>query len=322
MSESIDLFPLVVFGTPSFSVPTLDALDAAGRTPVAVISQPPRQAGRGRARSQPPVAEWALDRNVALLQPERVRDESFLAELAHFGPTLAVVVAFGQIFPQALLDLPAQGCMNLHASLLPAYRGASPISAAIAAGETVTGVTTMLMERGLDSGPVLLQREVPIEPEDTTDRLGARLARAGGALVVETIERWERGEIEPREQDRSAATFAPRLSKGDGEIDWRRPAVEIERWVRAMTPWPGAVTSFRGTPLRVLETSMGPADRSGRDPGRLLGTVGESVVVACGAGNLALDRVQRAGRRPVSGRDFWNGEQPHPGERLGSEASA
>jgi methionyl-tRNA formyltransferase len=330
MNEPAQLSPLVFFGTPSFSVPTLDALAAAGRVPIAVVSQPARRAGRGRRPSHPPVAEWALARDVPLLQPERVREPEFLDRLLALDPALAVVVAFGQIFPPALLELPRHGCMNLHASLLPAYRGASPISAALAAGETATGVTTMLMEKGLDSGPVLLQREVRIEHDDTTGGLGERLARIGGALVVETIERWERGELEPREQDHEAVTLAPRLSKSDGEIDWGRPAVEIERLVRAMTPWPGAVTSFRGAALRVLESSFGPtaaadaAEAAGasRAPGGLLGAAGDALLVACGAGVLALRRVQRAGRRPMSGRDLWNGERPVVGERLGGGAAA
>jgi methionyl-tRNA formyltransferase len=322
MKQPTELSPIVFFGTPSFAVPTLDALAAAGRSPVAVVSQPARRVGRGQRRSQPPVAEWALEHGLPLLQPERVRDPELIVELARFQAALAVVVAFGQIFPQSLLDLPTHGCMNLHASLLPAYRGAAPIAAAIASGDAVTGVTTMLMERGLDSGAVLLQRDVPIEPHDTAASLGERLARVGGDLVVDTIERWERGELEPSEQDHSVASVAPRLSKSDGEVDWTRTAVEIERQVRAMTPWPGAATSFRGQPLGVLESSVSEPAGQGCAPGRVLGTAGDAMLVACGRGVLALDRVRRAGRRPVSGRDFWNGERPEPGERLGDEEPA
>ncbi|HVS16028.1 MAG TPA: methionyl-tRNA formyltransferase [Thermoanaerobaculia bacterium] len=325
MREPTLLSPLAFFGTPEFALPTLEALAAAGRTPAVVVSQPARRAGRGRRPVQPPVAEWALARGLPLLQPERVRAPAFQAELARWAPALAVVVAFGQIFPRPLLALPTHGCLNLHASLLPAYRGAAPIAAAIAAGDEHTGVSTMLMEAGLDSGPVLLQRAEVIDPRDTGGALGARLSRLGAALVVETLERWERGELVPREQDHDAATLAPRLSKDDGHIDWRRSAIEIERQVRAMTPWPGAATSYRGEPLRVLEASLAayrPTSEGGpMSAGVVLGTAGASLLVRCGRGTLALDRVQRAGRRPLAGREFWNGERLSPGELLGRPAT-
>jgi methionyl-tRNA formyltransferase len=326
MTEPIVLSPIAFFGTPEFAVPTLDALASAGRAPAVVISQPARRAGRGRRPTQPPVAAWALERDLPLLQPEKVRDPGFQAELAAWSPALAVVVAFGQIFPRSLLALPTYGCLNLHASLLPAWRGAAPIAAAIAAGEERTGVSTMLMEAGLDSGPVLLQREERIDPRDTTGTLGERLARIGAELVVETLERWERGELEPREQDHRDATLAPRLTKEDGRLDWRREAAELERTVRAMTPWPGAFTSLRGEPLRVLEASLveagaqTPADAGSQAAGALLGTAGSALLVRCGGGVLALDRVQRAGRRPLVGRDLWNGERLSRGDLLGEPA--
>ena len=316
---------IVFFGTPHFAVPTLDALEAAGRMPSLVVTQPSRPAGRGRGRRAPPVLEWAKSRSVETIQTRTVKASSFLERMDSEQPDLVVVVAFGQIFPERLLEIPAVGCMNLHASLLPAYRGASPISAAIAAGESETGVTTMKMDAGLDSGPLYLQRSVQIEPDETTGDLSSRLATAGGELVVETIEALAAGKLEPGAQDHSLASTAPRLDKSDGAIRWQLAASRIFDHVRAMSPWPVAYTVFRGAPLRVHAARAWPAGAPGPEsgeplppPGRYVGVFGGEALVSCADGVLGLSSVQRPGRKAISGADFVNGEQPELQERFGA----
>ena len=223
MAISRQLERTVFFGTPEFAVPVLDALDAAGRRPLLVVSQPPRRTGRGRRVVEPPVARWALERGVELLQPNRLRDAGVLDALAAFAPDLAVVAAYGRIFPASLLALPAAGCVNIHASLLPAYRGAAPIQAAIAAGEEFTGVTTMLMDEGLDTGPILMAEQTRIGPRETAGELSARLALIGARLLIRTIEQLEASTVDPAPQCDQAATYAPMLSAEDGIVDWRLP---------------------------------------------------------------------------------------------------
>ncbi len=313
----------VFFGTPEFAVPTLAALVEAGYGPLRVITQPARPVGRGRRLRDPPVAAWARERGIEVRQPERVKDPDFLAELDTLSPDLAVVVAFGQIFRRRLLELPRHGCINVHASLLPAYRGAAPIQAAIAAGETRTGVSTMQMDRGLDSGPILLQEALPIGPEETAGELMPRLAELGADLLVRTLERLERGELEPRSQDETRVSHAPLLSKADGRVDWHASAEEIFNRLRGYTPWPGLVSELRGQPLKLVwarplaaaaETSGEVGTIQGLDEGRL--------AVLCGANRggggtiLGLERVQRPGKKAISASDFFNGERLRPGERF------
>ncbi len=313
------------FGTPEFALGALEALESAGRSPDLVISQPARRSGRGRGRREPPVARWARDRGIELVQPPSVRRSEFLERLREWQPDMAIVVAFGQIFPKTLLEIPAHGCLNLHASLLPAYRGASPIAAAIAAGERETGVTTMVMDPGMDSGPLLLERRVAIGDDETAGELGARLSRIGGDLVVETLAGLEAGVIEPRPQDHSRASFAPRLTKDDGRLDWSRPATALAAQIRAFDPWPGARTKFRGETLAVIKARW-VADSELADepasaflgPGSFLGCADGALLVRCGGGSrLALLAVQRPGRRVVAAGDLANSERPLPGERFG-----
>jgi methionyl-tRNA formyltransferase len=319
---------IVFFGTPEFAVPTLDALAAAGRAPQLVVSQPARPSGRGKRTEQPPVARWAEQHGVALEQPTRVRDPGFLSMLRNLAPDLAVVVAFGQIFRSELLRLPRLGCVNLHGSLLPRHRGAAPVQAALLAGDATTGVTTMLMDEGLDTGAILLQREVPIEPHENAGNLQARLATIGAELMVETVERLAAGDLAPQAQRGELATLAPRLRKEDGRIAWSSPALRLAALVRAMTPWPGAFTELRGEPLRVVEArplraTEAPAGDAA--PGTILGRSGDGFAVRSGDGGaLLLLRVQRPGRRAVSALDFWNGERIEPGDvcDAGSVASA
>jgi methionyl-tRNA formyltransferase len=309
---------VVFFGTPRFAVPTLEALDRSGRTPVRVVTQPARPVGRGRKLKEPPVAEWALERGIEVTQPKRVRAPSFLELAAADRPDVAVVVAFGQIFPQKLLDLPRLGCVNLHASLLPRYRGAAPIHAAIAAGDSRSGVSTMQMEAGLDSGPILLQRETEIGGRETTAELSERLAVLGAELMVETLEGLEAGEIEPRTQDHAQATLAPKLAREDGLVDWGSDATVVYARLRAFTPWPGSSSTLRGGPVKIVWGEPveveGEADAR---PGEILGVHDERLVVCCGGGStFAIETLQRPGRRALGAAEFANGEHLSAGERF------
>ncbi|MFL6196978.1 MAG: methionyl-tRNA formyltransferase, partial [Thermoanaerobaculia bacterium] len=305
---------ILFFGTPELAVPTLAALVAAGRAPVLVVTQPSRPVGRGRQPQDPPVARWAREHGLEVAQPERVRHPEFLASAAALKPDVAVVVAFGQIFPRALLDLPRYGCVNLHASLLPRWRGASPIQAAVAAGDASTGIATMRMEEGLDTGPVLLMEETPIGPDETAGELGLRLGEMGGALMVRTLELLEKGEIEPRPQSAEGVTYAPRLTRDSGRVDWALTAREIHDRLRAYTPWPGLTAELRGQPLKITAARVLDGSESSAS-GTLLGLRDGLLAVACGGGTvLGLAEVQRPGKRPLRAGDFVNGERLRPGE--------
>ena len=316
-----DAAPLLFFGTPELAVPTLAALVESGRAPVRVVTQPARPVGRGRQLQDPPVARWARERGLPVLQPEKVRDPAFLDELRPLEPGVAVVVAFGQIFPRALLELPRHGCINLHASLLPRYRGASPIQAAVAAGETRTGATTMLMEEGLDSGPILLQEETEIGTAETAGELSRRLAGLGAGLVVRTLEELEQGRLAPRPQDPAQATYAPRLTRESGRVDWSLNARDLFNRLRAFTPWPGLTAELRGEPLKLVwaEPLEGEAagEEPGEEPGTFLGLRDGLLAVACGGGVLGVRELQRPGRKPLRAADFLNGERLRVGEKLG-----
>ncbi len=313
----------VFFGTPDFAVPTLAAMVEHGYAPSLVMSQPSRPVGRKRKLQPPPVAVWAMENELQLRQPESVREKDFMAEMAEIAPDVAVVVAYGQIFRKRLLSLPRLGCVNVHASLLPTWRGAAPIQASIAAGQETTGVTTMLMERGLDSGPMLLRDELRIGERETAGELSPRLANLGAELLIETLRRLERDDLEPIAQDDSAATFAPRLLKADGLVDWTLDAQTIYNRLRAFTPWPGLTSTLREQPVKLLGMRVLAADllpdlpRSLQDGpgGELLGMQEERLMVRCGNGTiLGLETLQRPGRKPVSAVDFVNGEHLRPGE--------
>lgn len=269
--------------------------------------------------AQPPVAEWAAAQGLTIAQPESVRDPDFLTYLETFDATTMVVVAFGQIFPKRLLATPSQGCINVHASLLPRYRGAAPIQAAIIAGDRVTGVTTMLMDEGLDTGPILLQQQVEIGREETAGELAERLSVAGAELLVETLETRDASGIEPQDQDHAAATVARRLDRRDGLIDWDLEADRIFNLLRGLTPWPGVSTTLRDRPLKILWGR--PVDRSGLGEsaaGSILGLVEGRLAVACGKGSVfGIERLQKPGRKPLTADAFVHGQPLEPGERLG-----
>ena len=304
---------VVFMGTPAFAVNSLEALVSAGHTVAAVYTQPDRPKGRGQELSVSPVKEAAVRLGLPVYQPERIRGS--VSELAAFGAKAMVVVGYGQILPQAIIDLAPLGIINVHASLLPFYRGAAPIQWAIANGETETGVTTMKIDAGLDTGDMLRKAEISIEPEETAPELSARLAELGAELLIETLEMVERGQIVPEPQDHTSATLAPILKKEDGIVDWAQPAAVIHNRLRGFTPWPGATTSFRGAGLKILSARV--SGEAGLAPGSLA-VRAKKLLVGCGEGTaLELIEVQPEGRKRVSGDSFANGAHLLENELLG-----
>ena len=306
---------LVFAGTPRFAVSTLDMLIDTGFPVRLVVTQPDRPSGRGMELAASPVKLRAQQLGLPITQPEKIKENHELrAQLAAIRPDAIVVVGYGRIIPPWMIDLPPLGNLNLHASLLPKYRGAAPMQWAIARGETVTGVTTMRINRGLDAGDILLQEPVSIAPEETAESLAPRLAGIGAELMIKTLHGLKAGTIHPRPQDHTQATLAPTLKKEDGRIDFTRSAREIFNRLRGFQPWPGAFTSFRGKNLHIWEAK--PIDRS-LPPGALR-SEHETLLVGCG-GNSALELlvVQPEGKRRVSARDFLHGHRLHSEERLG-----
>jgi methionyl-tRNA formyltransferase len=306
---------VIFLGTPSFAVSTLEKLLDAGHSVLSVITQPDRPKGRGHALSKSPVKEAALRRNLPVFQPERIRRPEVVEQLATFAADVMVVVGYGQIIPQSIIDLPPHGIINVHASLLPKYRGAAPIQWAVANGEQVTGVTTMRIDAGLDTGDMLLRAETGIGPEETAIELGDRLATMGADLLVETLARLDAGALVPEKQDPAQATLAPILKKEDGRIDWSRPALAIHNRVRGLLPWPGAFTGFRGQTLQIWKARLGQgaAGESGR-----LRKAGKSLLAFGGDGvALELIELQLEGKKRISGEAFANGQRLQENETLG-----
>lgn len=308
---------VIFMGTPAFAVPSLAALIAAGYDVVAVVTQPDAPAGRGRRLTPSPVKELALQHQLNVLQPKSLRPAAVVDELRSYQPDVIVVAAYGQILRQDVLDIPTHHCLNVHASLLPRWRGASPVSAAIAAGDSVTGVTIMLMEAGLDSGPILAQREEPILYTDTTGSLTERLAKLGADLLIETLPKWLAHEITPRKQDEALVTLAGRLRKEDGKLDWAKSADVLERHVRAMTPWPSAFTYWQGQQLKVLRAEIGLLDQKTKLPNGAVLVDHNHVYVRCGDGWLRLVEVQLQGKRAMDADAFVRGHPSFVGSVLG-----
>jgi len=319
---------LVFMGSPEFALPTLQGLVEAGYDIVGVYTRPDRPAGRGRPLRAPAVKVAARDYGLPVLQPPSLRPAEAVAELASLKPDVIVVCAFGQILRQPLLEIPPKGVLNVHPSLLPRHRGASPITAAILAGDEETGVTIMLMDAGMDTGPILGQRAVPISPWDTSGSLSDKLSRVGAELLLEVLPRWLAGEIEPRPQDHALATHAPLLHKEDGAINWSLPAVEIWRRVRGFNPWPGAFTTLDGEMLLIWE-AWPLAVEVGGEPGTVSPLTSElmqmlppearreALAVQTGQGLLVVLRLQRAGRRALAAAEFIRGQRGLFGRRLG-----
>ena len=319
---------IVFLGTPAFAVPSLRRLADEGYAIAAIYTQPDRPAGRGRRLTPPPIKTAALAMSLPVRQPESLRDPSALAELASLHPEVGIGVAYGQILRQEVLAIPARGVLNLHPSLLPRHRGASPIPAAILSGDPETGVSIILMDPGMDSGPILAQRSLPIEDQDTADTLAEKLALLAASLLAETLPRWLRDEIDPQPQDHSLATKTPLLKKEHGAIDWSLPAVQTWRQVRAHNPWPGAYTTLDGQVLHIWEAWPLPGE--GAPPGTVVALTEDqqaalppqadrgAFAVQTADGLLAVLSVQRQGRRRLAAAEFLRGARDFTGRRLGS----
>ena len=317
---------LIFCGTPEFAVPTLGKLVSAGHEVQLVVTQPDRPRGRGMEVALSPVKRKAMELGLTITQPGKIKEnQEFHAQLEAITPEAIVVVGYGRIIPGWMLDLPKHGNINLHASLLPKYRGAAPIQWAIARGETVTGVTTMLLNAGLDTGDILLQEELAISSDDTAPMLAPRLAEIGADLVLETLRGLASATIIPRPQKHEEATLAPILRKEDGRVDFERSAQEIFNRLRGFQPWPGAYTSFRGKSLMLISGKPRPAPADAVHVGTLapgvLALAGDALLVGCGNGTaFQILELQLEGKRRMSAREFINGYRLQPGEKLGEPA--
>ena len=310
---------LVFCGTPNFAVPTLERLVEAGHSVPLVVTQPDRPRGRGMEVAVSPVKDAAVRLGIAVAQPVTIKNNvEFRDQLAAIAPDAIIVVGYGRIIPQWMIDLPRLGNLNLHASLLPKYRGAAPIQWAIANGESATGVTTMRIDAGLDTGDILLQREIPIGLEDTTETIGPKLASIGANLMVETLRGLENGKVRPTPQDHTHATLAPILKKEDGRMDFARTANDLFNRLRSFQPWPGAFTIFKGKLMQVHCAQ--PVQYSGKlTPGEIA-VEGMRLLVGCGKDNattLELIEIQLEGKRRMTAPEFINGYRPKSGDHLG-----
>ena len=308
---------LVFMGTPDFASASLEALLRSDNSVVGVVTQPDRPKGRGQTLTPSPVKLLAQRAQIPLLQPLKMKDPEFLQALAGWKPDLIAVAAFGRILPPMILSLPPHGCINVHGSLLPKYRGAGPIQWAIINGETETGITTMLMDEGMDTGAMLLQEAMPITPDDTVETLSPRLAELGGRLLVETITRLKAGTLVPRPQDASQATLAPLLNKEDGVIDWTLPATALANRVRGLSPWPGAYTTTTGGDRWTIWRAQALPGPVAIPPGIVVAVTTKAIHVATGEGVLAVTELQPANSRRMAVSQYLAGHPVVVGERLG-----
>lgn len=312
---------IVFFGTPEFAVPSLQILLNAGHTIDAVVTQPDRQGGRGRKVQSSPVKIEAQKHEIRVLQPEWIRDDAFISELKALNPSAIVVVAYGQILPAEIVHLPQYGCINVHASLLPGYRGAAPVNWAIINGEKRTGITIMLMDEGMDTGPVLLQEEMEIRDDDTAGTLSPRLSEAGALLLMPALEGLHKGTLIPQPQA-GKVSYAPPLAKADALIQWQRPAMELFHFIRGMTPRPGAFSFLEGKRIKILKSS--PVETDDRDdqnhrikePGKIDTATREELIVCTGSGKLSIREVQPPGKPVMSVRSFLQGRRLKEGMRF------
>lgn len=306
---------IVFMGTPDFAVPSLETLLASEDTIVGVVTQPDRPKGRGQILTPPPIKIIAQRAGIPLLQPVKIKTPEFLDALALWKPELIAVTAFGRILHAPILNLPPKGCVNVHGSVLPKYRGAAPVQWAVINGETETGITTMLMDEGMDTGAILLQERMAIGPEDTAGSLSGRLAELGGRLLVETIARIKAGTLAPRAQDHSQATMAPLLKKEDGVIDWTMSARTIGNRIRGLSPWPGAYT-FLGSDRWNIWRALPRPDTAGGKPGTIVGVTKSSIEVATGEGILELTDIQTANSKRMAVGEFLAGHRISVGARF------
>ena len=303
-------------GTPEFALPALVGLVSGGHEVLAVYTQPDKPAGRGRSLVSSAVKKAALDYGLPVWQPPSLRQPEEVERLASLRPEVIVVAAFGLLLPQSILDIPPLGCLNIHPSLLPRHRGPSPVAAAILAGDEITGVSIMLLDKGMDTGPLLAQQQVPVSPEDTTGSLTAKLAQLGGQFLMQTMPLWFEGKLTPQPQDSEKATYSKLITKEEGKIDWQRPAIELWRKVKAFQPWPGCYTTWQGKLLKIMETIPLPG---GGEPGRVIAieeTQGAPVGVQAGEGVLGLLQVQLEGKRAMSAEEFVRGQRGFIGALL------
>ncbi len=303
---------IVFFGSPDFALPSLEALVAAGHELVLAVSQPAKPVGRSAEVADPPAARRARALAIPVFQPPTLKDEEAVARLAEANADLFVVVAYGKILAQRVLDLPRLGCVNVHGSILPRWRGASPVQAALLAGDAETGVSIMRMEAGMDTGPVYAASRTPIGPDEDAGALSSRLAGDGAALLVDTLPRIAKGEAEAVRQDDALATACPKIRREDGRADFARPALDLVRKLRAFTPWPG-LFAYRGGRRVKLLAAREAEGRAGVAPGKVLAAGGE-IVLACGTGALSVTLLQAEGRKPLDAAAFSRGERVVPGE--------
>lgn len=306
---------IVFMGTPRFAVPSLEALIEAGHGVAAVVTQPDKPQGRGMSSLPSPVKKAALAHGIPVLTPVKLRDDAFIGELEGLGADFFVVVAYGKILPQRVLDIPPKGCVNLHASLLPRYRGAAPINWAIVNGESETGVSTMLMDAGMDTGPVLLEKRVPIGKDETAEDLAVNLSTLGAALLVETVKLLSEDGLKPRAQDNSNATYAPVLKKEDGEIDWTRSAREIKDLMRGLYPWPGAYTRWNGRTIKI-HSGRAVAGEAKSPAGTVESVSKEGILVATGSGLFEITELQPENKRRMPAGEFVRGYRIAEGDRF------
>ncbi len=315
LSQSLPL-RLVFMGTPEFAVPALQALLQSEDTVVGVVCQPDKPAGRRLDLHAPPVKDCAHTHAVPVFQPQKIRTPEALEHLHGWRPDLIVVAAYGKILPKTILDLPAFGCINIHASLLPKYRGAAPMQWAIAQGETHSGVTIMRVSEELDAGDILLQKSVALKPDETGGSLHDTLAALGAQALLEAMTLFKQGKLVATPQDKDAVTYAPLLKKEDGEIDWTRSAVSIERRIRAFHPWPSSFTWLGNKRLKILAAHLSTVEASDI-PGAIINRQDKALTVATGQGSLTLDRVQLEGKKALPIAAFLAGHDLKPGDRLG-----
>lgn len=305
---------IVFMGTPEFAVPTLDALIHTSHTIIGVYTRIDQPAGRGKKLQASPIKQLAEQHGLPIFQPLTLRKPEPIDELRALAPDIIIVAAYGLLLPQAVLDIPSRGCVNTHASLLPRYRGAAPIPACILAGDSETGVTLMQMEAGLDTGPILIQRTIPIADDDTTATLTPKLANLAAEMVRDNLERLLAAEIAPQPQDNSRATEFKTIRKEEGKIDWTRSAIEIERRVRAFNPWPSAFTFWNGVQLKIIFAQASAKNASG-EPGRVV-QIGKDAAVVTGDGTLILREIQLAGKRAMNAQEFVRGQKEFMGSLL------
>lgn len=307
---------IVFMGTPDFSVPTLEALVASEHEVVGVVTQPDKPKGRGKEIHMSPVKECALQHNIPVYQPVRARDEAFVDEMRALNPDVMVVIAFGQILPKSLLELPKYGCVNIHASLLPKYRGAAPIQWAVINGDEETGITTMMMDVEMDTGDILEKTVVKLDPEETGGSLFDRLSLLGGDLILSTLSKLEKGEITPVSQDHEKATYVKKISKSMGDIDWTMDAVSIERLVRGLNPWPSAFTRWNGKMLKIWEAKVLPDPDVKLPCGSVISASDEGLKIQTGAGVLCVTSLQLEGKKRMDTAAFLRGYQVAAGSMM------